>query len=156
MFTPCKMGASLTHTLLSGACLFTVTGVLELYGWTILIVVVAVLYIGSKVRPWLNGRSQQSVTSSYKKMGRFYQKITTALSCDCFFSVVISAIGYVCLSLCSCFSSSSFTSSPPVPVFFLLLMLLLLHHLFLLLLLLFLLLLPPFSSSSYSLLLLIL
>ncbi|BFZ14155.1 hypothetical protein BsWGS_17194 [Bradybaena similaris] len=51
-----------------GAVYDTVTGVLELYGWTILIVVVAVVYISSKVKPWLYGRSQQSVTSSYKKM----------------------------------------------------------------------------------------
>lgn len=51
-----------------GAIFDTVTGVLQLYGWTILIVVVAVLYIGSKVKPWLQKHSQQNVTNSYKKM----------------------------------------------------------------------------------------
>ncbi|CAG5116129.1 unnamed protein product [Candidula unifasciata] len=44
------------------------TGVLQLYGWTILFVVVAVLYIGSKVKPWLQNYTQHNVTSSYKKM----------------------------------------------------------------------------------------
>uniref|UniRef100_A0A0B7B5N6 Selenoprotein S n=1 Tax=Arion vulgaris TaxID=1028688 RepID=A0A0B7B5N6_9EUPU len=51
-----------------GTAFQTVIDVLQLYGWFILFVIIAVLYLGSKVRPWLDQLSQQRDINSYKKM----------------------------------------------------------------------------------------